>query len=378
MRIGFVTDTYEDGLGGGVVTAVRFVEALRRSHEVTVLATGKPQPGKVVVPGFRLPLRAQRETRFTFGWPARAILEDTLASMDIVHVQLPFTLGFGAIRCARRLGLPAVAAFHVQPENVLLNLGLRSARLSRWLYRMLARHFFALADAVVCPTPFAAELLRAAGVTGPIEVVSNGASPRPQREVLRRAAGSAEPHLLLCVGRLAAEKRVDVVIESVTHSRHRDRLRLVVAGAGPLELRLRRLAQRRGVPVEFGYVSQDRLAQLHDEARVFIHASEVELEGMAVVEAMAAGLPVLIADAPASAARRLAVDERFLFRPGDPRDLAKRLDALLDSPDALAFGGRRNLEHAAALGFDDCVRRLEELYQRLVDGAGGRLRRMAR
>jgi glycosyltransferase involved in cell wall biosynthesis len=192
--------------------------------------------------------------------------------------------------------------------------------------------------------------------------------------VLRRTTGQAAPRLVLCVGRLAAEKRVDVVIEGVARSRHRDRLRLVVAGAGPLERRLRQLAQRLGLPVEFGYVSQVRLARLHDEATVFIHASEVELEGMAVVEAMAAGLPVLIADAPASAAPRLAVDARFLFRPGDPDDLAAHLDALLDSPDALAFGGRRNLELAAALSFDDCVRRLESVYQRVLQHADERRR----
>ena len=49
MRIAFVTDTFEDGISGGVVTGVRFVEALRQRHEVTVLATGRSAPGKVVL-----------------------------------------------------------------------------------------------------------------------------------------------------------------------------------------------------------------------------------------------------------------------------------------------------------------------------------------
>ncbi len=75
MRIAFVTDTYEDGISGGTVTAVRFVEALRRRHEVTVLATGAPAPGKVALRGFQLPLRAMRENRITFGIPARQQLE---------------------------------------------------------------------------------------------------------------------------------------------------------------------------------------------------------------------------------------------------------------------------------------------------------------
>ena len=71
MRIAFVTDTYETGIAGGTVSAVRFVEALRWRHDVTVVATGPPAPGKVQIPGFQLPLRAMRENRFTFGLPPR-------------------------------------------------------------------------------------------------------------------------------------------------------------------------------------------------------------------------------------------------------------------------------------------------------------------
>ena len=59
LRIVFVADTVE-GLGGGVVSADRFVRALRERHEVTLLAAGPPAEGKVVFPGFQLPIRAMR------------------------------------------------------------------------------------------------------------------------------------------------------------------------------------------------------------------------------------------------------------------------------------------------------------------------------
>ena len=135
MRIAFVTDTYEDGIGGGAVTAVRFVEALRRRHEVRVLAPGRPAAGKTVISGFQLPLQAMRDNRFTFGWASRAVLERAFAEVDIVHLNFPFALGFAAVRVARRIGVPSVAAFHVQPENLLLNIGVRSPRLAGWLFK---------------------------------------------------------------------------------------------------------------------------------------------------------------------------------------------------------------------------------------------------
>lgn len=370
MRIAFVTDTYEDGIAGGVVTAVRFVEALRQRHEVTVVATGRAAPGKVVLPGFQLPLHAMRENRFTFGWPSRAILERVFAEADVVHLNFPFLLGFGGVRVARRMGVPVVAAFHVQPGNLLLNVGVRSQWLTRWMYRCWVRGFFQLADAVVCPSAFAAERLKAAGLAVPIWVVSNGVPACRPRAAIRSPAQRPGPHVLLSLGRLAREKRHDVVIDAVARCRHRAQIRLVIAGAGPLERPLRARAARLGLAVEFGFVSDARLAELFTEAQLFVHASEVELEGMAVLEAMAAGLPVLVANAPDSAARRFASGPDFLFRPGDPDDLAAHLDRLLDSPAALAEGSRRSLEQAVQHDFQRSARSLEHLYETVVADRG--------
>lgn len=367
MRIAFVTDTFDDGISGGVITAVRFVEALRRRHEVIVVAPGRPAPGKVLVPGCHLPLRAMRENRITFAWPVRSTLEHVFARADVVHVHFPFSLGFGAVRIARRMKVPVVAAFHVQPENVVRNINVRSPRLVAWLYRFWVKQFFQLADGVVCPSAFALERLQQYGLTVPGWVVPNGvlpcrvATPDPARF-------AQAPHLVLCVGRLAAEKRQDLIIDAVARCRQRDRIRLAIAGAGPLEQRLRARARQRGLDVELGYLSDQRLTELRSTAHLFVHASEVELEGMAVVEAMAAGLPVLIADAPDSAARRFAVGPEFLFAPGDVADLADRIDTLLARPTLLAEAARQNVQRASEHAFPLCVQRLERAYDAVAAG----------
>lgn len=367
MRIAFVSDTYEDGIAGGAVTGVRFVEALRRRHDVTVLATGAPAPGKVQIPGFQVPIRAMRENRITFGWPSRRLLRPVFAEVDLVHVQFPFYLGFGATKLACEMGVPLVTAFHVQPENLLYNINLRSDRVAAWMHRWWIRNVFEPSDAVVVPSRFGAERLRRYGLTKPTYVVSNGAvqpRTRPTRHVGERRL---PPYVLLCVGRLAPEKRQDVIIDAVARCRNREQVRLVVAGAGHLESRLRARARRHGLAVEFGYVSDERLAQLHEEATLFVHAGEVELEGMAVLDAMAAGLPVLVADAPDSAARALASGPEFRFRPGDAVDLAARIDFLLESPAQLAAGARRSLERAGQHDFQRSTRSLEHVYETVLE-----------
>ncbi len=370
MRIAFVTDTYDDGIAGGVVTAVRFVEALRCRHEVTVLATGRPSPGKVVLPGFQVPLRAMRENHFTFGWPSRVLLEPVFDRSDVVHVNFPFVLGIGAIRLARSMGVPTVAAFHVQPENLLQSIGLHSRWLARWMYRGWVHGFFQLADVVVCPSAFAADRLKAFGLTTPRWVISNGVPASRVRAAGHNLPAPGGPYVLLCLGRLAREKRQDVVIDAVARCRHLHEIRLVLAGTGPLEHSLRRRAARQGLAVEIGRVSDERLDQLFAQAHLFVHASEVELEGMAVLEAMAAGLPVLVADAPDSAARRFASGPQFLFRPGDANDLADHLDRALDSPDTLAEASRRSHEQAVQHDFRRSVRSLEHIYEALVADRG--------
>lgn len=378
MRIAFVTDTYEDGISGGTVTAVRFVEALRRRHEVTVLATGAPAPGKIALRGLQLPLRAMRENRITFGIPNRAQLEAAFREVDLVHVQFPFYLGFAAVKVATSMGLPLVTAFHVQPENILYNINLRTQWVAAWMHRWWIRHVFEPSDAVVVPSSFAGERLRRYGLSKPTFVISNGAvEPRP-RTARRQVERRTEPYLVLCVGRLAPEKRQDLIIDAVARCRYRDRIRLVVAGAGHLETRLRARARRHGLPVEFGYVSNERLAELYDEATLFVHAGEVELEGMAVLDAMAAGLPVLVSDAPDSAARDLASGPEFRFRPGDATDLAAHIDRLLESPALLAAGARRSLERAAQHDFQRSARSLEHVYETVLAKAPTRDERLAR
>lgn len=368
LRIAWVLDVFDGVKTGGVLSARRFVEALRERLEVTVVATGPPGEGRVSLPAFAPPPfgRVMREMGFVFAWPDGRTLREVLGRVDVVHVQFPFWLGMRTARLARRMGVPVVAGFHVQPENMFRNVGLRAPALTEWTYRLFLRRFFQLADAVVCPSPFALEALRRRGLSVPAEVISNGV------RVAARAAAAGRPErhrggpLLLAVGRLAREKRLDVILEGVRRSRHAGRIQLVVTGRGPEEERVRRLAAALPRPAEVGFVSDAELQALLATADLLVHASEVELEGMAVLEALGRGTPALIADSPDSAAPQFALSPDFLFRGGDPVDLAHRLDRLLDDPTGLAAARPRAVALAARFDFDGSVRRLEELYGRLA------------
>lgn len=364
LHIAFVSDCFDGALGGGMVSAARVVGALRERHEVVVLsADTRAEPGHVALPGFQLPLHAMKAMRFRMAVPRRESFERVFSDVDVVHLQLPFWVSFGALAAARRLGVPVVAAFHVQPENLLLNIGVRSPRISRALYRFWVRRYYGRADAVVCPSRFARDKLLEHGLETPVHVVSNGVPPW-----LRRREAAREPRhhgyfLVLMVGRLATEKHQELMLQALARAKHAERVRLVIAGAGPREAELRRAAAALPHPPEIGYVSNERLERLYNSADLLVHCSEVELEGMAVLEALSCGLPALVANSPDSAATQFALGPEFLFRSGSAGDLAARIDWHVEHQSALAAARARAIRAAQAFRFEDCVERLEEAYR---------------
>jgi glycosyltransferase involved in cell wall biosynthesis len=146
----------------------------------------------------------------------------------------------------------------------------------------------------------------------------------------------------LVVSRLAPEKGVDIAIRACAAAG----IALTIAGSGPEEDALRRLATASGSPVTFlGHVDDGRLTTLRARARVAVIPSRsAETFGLAAVEAMAAGLPV--------AASRIGalpeiVPEPWLAAPGDPAELAAAITRAIATPDGAALARRRAAEAAA-------------------------------
>ncbi len=371
LRIAFVADTLHSASGGGILSGEYVVNRLRRDHDVVSVGAD----GDDALPSFQLPLRAMRASNFVMAKPNRSVLAKAFASVQLVHLQFPFWLSFVALEEARKLGLPVVAGFHVQPENALYSVGIHWHWLTEGIYRTLVRHFYGKVDGVICPTAFAEEKLTSHGLTGRTFVISNGVPPDVAEAMAHpspRSRSSEEMFVILAVGRLAQEKRQDVIVEAVRRSRYRERIRLVLSGSGPREAALKKLAATLPNGAEIGFLPREQLLVTFAKANLFIHASEVELEGMAVLEAMSAGLPALIADAPESAASRFALNEDFRFPTGDPEALRARIDALIEDPDKLNAARAPYRELAHRFNFDASVDKMVEVYRSIIASHGGR------
>jgi 1,2-diacylglycerol 3-alpha-glucosyltransferase len=368
LHIAYAIDTFDDVKTGGVISAKRFISALRERHDVTIIAGGPSGEGRVGLPRFTVPPfgRVMREMGFVFAWPSRAVLEPALRRADVLHVQFPFWLGIRATALARQLGKPVVAASHLQPENMFFNVGIRSEWVVDWTWRFFIAALYGRADFVVSPTLFGLQELQRRGLSVPAEVVSNGIPPQFHPGSAERDPRYHDRFVILAVSRLAKEKRIDVTIEAVRRSRHAARIQLILYGRGPEENRLRKLSATLPVPAEIRLVEEEEMPRLMRAADLLVHASEIELEGMAVLEALGVGLPTLVADAPMSAAGRLAISDEFRFQPGDAEELARRIDHLIEHPERLAAARQASLSAAEGLRLEASITRMEAIYQKVA------------
>jgi glycosyltransferase involved in cell wall biosynthesis len=161
---------------------------------------------------------------------------------------------------------------------------------------------------------------------------------------------------------LAREKRVDLLIKAIANSRYKNKIQLFATGKGPMKDHWEELGNQLPNPAKFLFVSHEELINLFNTADLYVHTSEVELEGMAVLEAIGCGLPTLISINPTSASSQFALNENFKFQDADFLELAKKIDFLIENPEILKNAKNKYREMALKFNLEDSVKMTEDFY----------------
>lgn len=287
---------------GGLRTALHHLGRgyVAAGHEVVLVVPG-PTPEERTLPGgvHRITLRAPLLPG-TGGY--RAVdpwrVKDLLAGLapDAIEVSDRLTLrGLGA--WARRRGVPSVVVSHERLDRLLGQVLPGPA--ARHLADVANARMAACFDTVVCTTAFARAELDRTGATNvvqvPLGVDLDVFHPRLRDLRLRAELADGADTLLVHCGRLSPEKQVERSVDTVAALREAGhRVRLVVAGDGPRRAGLQRRA--RGLPVEFlGFVpGRTDVARLLAAADVSLAPGPHETFGLAALEALAVGTPVVV------------------------------------------------------------------------------------
>jgi phosphatidylinositol alpha-mannosyltransferase len=354
---------YSWDVPGGVQAHIRqlAVNLESRGHEVRVLAPGQPPLSRmgVRIVGRAVPVRGNGSVaRICFTPQSATAVGQALAETrpDVIHVHEPLAPS-SALFAVLRANAPVVATFHANippryPKEILYWLG---SHLVRPVWNRLQVRI-AVSEAArqsVCSRMGPASFL----------VIPNGADV----ERFAHATPAALPrgrHLLF-VGRLEPRKgfRVTIAAFATLAERFPD-LQLTVVGDGAERTAVDALAPEVRARVHMvGRVPDEALPSYYRAADVFLAPSRGgESFGIVLVEAMAAGLPIVASDI--AGYRDVVRHEReaLLVPPGDPGAIAQAVSRLLERPSLGSALAERGTERAKAYSWNVVADRLEEVY----------------
>jgi glycosyltransferase involved in cell wall biosynthesis len=303
---------------------------------------------------------------------------------EILHLHDFSPVGLAGLRAVRALNVPAVLTLHLLPPTLSAYApplpGLRQMTdAGLWAYyEWVAQQ----CQAVATPTRASADIVRAHCRCDPV-VLPNGVqlarfSPRPQSpdegERLRRKY-RLDPHrpVILSVGRIDVEKRMDVVVRAAAQAMRSVQAQLLVVGDGTRRAATIRLSEELRIRdhCQFpGYVSAaGDLPGLYRLAVVFVMASEMETQGLAGLEAAASGLPVIAVRATALA--ELVHDglNGYLVAPGDVEAMAEQMRFLLQNPEHARKMGEAARTLAEHHSLESALAAHEQFYQSILSGS---------
>jgi glycosyltransferase involved in cell wall biosynthesis len=374
MRIALFSEVYWPMVSGVGVTLLRLTESLQaRGHQVRVYSATYPlSPGHLDRPEVHrspsIPLFLYPDVQWAFP-RLRDVVEDTARFQpDVVHVATEFALGLAGLKTARQLRIPVVASAHTDYDKYATRYGVDWALRMGWRY---LRWFYGQAQCVLCPSRIYEEHLHSRGVmhTG---LWSRGVNPdvfhsRFRSEAYRRSLGLATGDLLVTyIGRIAREKNLTLLIDAWEElAPMRGSAHLALVGRGPLEDEIRR-REIPGVHV-LGLMHGTELSAAYASADIFAFPSATETFGNSLLEAMASGLPSLVAAAGGVLEFARHGDNAWLVAPNSRGSIAQGLRRLLVDADLrrkLAEGGIRT---AHERGWDEVYDRLLQDYQDAID-----------
>lgn len=370
MTVTVVCDVLGEENNGTTIAAMNLIRALKkRGHDVRVVCGDEQRRDEDGF--FCLP-------RINFGIfngyvkkngvaPAKVdkdIIRSAVTGADAVHIMTPFFVGKAALKEAKSQGIPVTAGFHCQAENLSSHLFLMNCKsFNKAVYKYFYRKFYRYVDCIHYPTQFIRDVFeKECGHKTCGRVISNGVNSRFKRKCAEKEPRFNNRYVLLSTGRYSREKSQKVLIKAVSLSKHADEIKLVLAGDGPLKNDLIKQSSRLlKVQPEFKFFGRDEMVDVINSADLYVHPAEIEIESIACLEAITCGLVPVIANSKRSAARYFALESDNLFKSGDAKDLAEKIDYWLDNPEKKAARSEEYRGFTAKFSQENCMDEMEKM-----------------
>lgn len=389
MRIGMMADVYKPHVSGVthyIALNKKHLEAL--GHEVYVFTFGDEQVQEDESRVIRSPGLPLMDTGYYLGLRYTSHARKLLTTMDVVHVHHPFLSGSLALRYCRSRGVGIVFTNHTRYDlYAKVYLPVLPDVIGLTAIQAYLPAFCKACDVVVAPSHGMKEVLCDLGVEVEVKVVPNGVDIHPFQGTVKAVDRSLfgffpEDVVLIYTGRLGAEKNLPFLLRAFSGvAQAYPQVRLLIVGDGPerdnLIDRVHHMGLEKRVHIT-GMVPYENVPAYLACADAFVTASTTEVHPLSVIEAMAAGLPVLGIHSPGISDTVQDGITGFLAMEEDLAGFtAKMVRLVLDDRMRRQMGEQARRE-SQNYHIEKTVRMMLEVYQEAMDRAGARRRHYRR
>jgi len=301
---------------------------------------------------------------------------------DVVHVQVSDPIGLSVVYYARRNNIPVVTTEHNQPEVITEPLKM-PALMKKPMNALLSAYFVnrqSKSDFVTMPTKQAiSNLILSRGKEFPVPVaaVSNGVDlknfkpGKPSKALYSKYGLKEECRTVLNLGRLDPEKNVGAVIEAFFAAEQKmPNIQLVIVGDGVDRPRLEKIAKKSANIHFLGRIMPPDLYEIYKLGDVFATASEIETQGIVLIEAAATGLPLIAVDKGAVSEVCINGGNGFLCRPGDVFEISEAMVKILSDDKLRKSFSEKSIKIAKEHDFENTLDKFENIYAKVIKNKG--------
>lgn len=354
MRIGLFTDTYPPYINGVSTSIAMLQGALEKmGHEVFIVTVNAEKmkyenEDKIIrIPGIPIGIY---DYRLTGIYPLRAIEKIRKWDLDIIHSHTEFGVGTFARLIAKQFNIPLVHTYHTMYEDYVhyITKGYFNKSSKKIVEYLTKFYCDKTATELIVPTKKTYDLFKEKyKFDRNVHIVPTGIEverfykekfKKSEIEDLRQELGfTKDDFVTLFVGRLGEEKSVNVLIEAqASIVRTHPNSKLLIVGDGPDMEKFQKLVARLRIKknvIFTGKVPWKDVPKYYRIANLFATASKTETQGLTVIEAMAASIPVLAVDDEAF--RMVVVDglNGYLF--DSKKNYKKQVRYLMENPSVL-------------------------------------------
>ena len=370
MKILIIATDYFNESNGLCISTQRFIKIFKeRGHEVRVVTNNKNGTSEYPLEVYKVPVfqGLVEKEGYTFAKKDEKVIKEALEWCDIVHLEDPFPLCKYTSKLAKSMEKPVTATFHLYPENMTYAAGVHWMHIERGIMRYF-RGAFKLASLIQCPTELVKKRLLKFHFKNELVTVSNGLTDDSiQHERLEKPAKYNGKFLILSTGRYSNEKNQQELLRACALSKHKDDIEIILAGKGPLDAKLKKLAKKLKLNPEFKFFPQDELKEIRGYADLYVHCAKVEVEGMACMEAFASGCVPLIAKNNLSSTSIYGLDDKTIYKSKNIKELASKIDYWYENKDVLEEYKQKYIEFGKTLSIYHSADEMLKHFERIIN-----------